>query len=153
MRFVGTAWEPIRNLRQRPLAKRLGVKGPTEVLCVTVANTGLISARAKKSTEKRNRAIESNGDGDSDSLFSAFLDVRSRRVKEELAAREVRVCHPGCFCFKCAQAAEKQGDSKTVWSKRAQAYRRKGLRLFSDWAERWWDNGRLTGSGALTRKI
>jgi hypothetical protein len=86
---------PIRNLRQRPLTKRLGVKGPTGALCVTVANTGLTSARAKKNTETRNRSIESNGD--SDSLFSAFLDVRSRRVKE------VRVCHPGCFCFKCSQ--------------------------------------------------
>jgi hypothetical protein len=152
MRFVGDGVRiPIRNLRQRPLAKRLGVEGPTGVPCVTVPNTGLISARAKKSTEKRNRAIESNGD--SDSLFSAFLEVRSRRVKEELAAREGRVCHSGCFCFRCAQAVEKQGDSKTVWSKTCASDRRKGLRLISAWAERWWDAGRLTGSGALTTKV
>ena len=36
---------------------------------------------------------------DGDSLFSAFLGVRSRTVKEELTAPEGRVCHPGGFCF------------------------------------------------------
>jgi hypothetical protein len=112
---------PIRNLRQRPLAKRLGVKGLPGYFAFTVTNTKLISARAKNSTEKRNRAIDSNGDGVVIHAFSAFLDVRSRRVKEELAAREVTVWRPACFCFRFAQVVEKQGDSTTVRSKRAQA--------------------------------
>jgi hypothetical protein len=64
----------------------------------------------KKSEEKRNGVIENNGD--SDSLFSDFLDARARRAKEKLVAREVRVGHPGCFCFKRAEAIENEEDSE-----------------------------------------
>ena len=77
--------------------------------------------------KSENGTIENNED--SDSLFSDLLDARARRVKEEPAASDSRVCHPRCFCVKCVEPIENKGDSETAGTRCAQAYRRKGLKV------------------------
>lgn len=69
-----------------------------------------------------------------------------KRVRKECGWEDARVCHPGCFGGKSAEAIEKKGDDENAEDKSAQEYPRKGLRQFFEWARVWWDAEMRTGS-------
>jgi hypothetical protein len=57
------------------------------------------------------------------------VEVRAGRREEQVP----RIPHSGCFCRKCAEEVEKEGDSENAGTKSAQAYWKKGLREFFVW--------------------